>query len=141
MNLWRSGVAACVLWSACAGVEREEQEQVGRIEELERELDFLREEKLGLEEQLVKLSFKGCVFIFPPKVDAHVLEVVPGYPLVMLDAGMEEGVGDGYIFSIYLGTAFKGQVKTVKVEEHRSLAVILNEKKPIAVGDSASTGI
>ena len=60
---------------------------------------------------------------------------------MVLDAGKEEGVCNDYIFSLYLGTTFKGQVKALKVEEHRSLAVILNEKKPIAVGDSASTGI
>ena len=145
MKLWRSAMVVCAFWSACAGVEREEQEQSWRIEELERAVVLLRGEKQELEREVELLrgaTGLSVCFVHPvPKVDANVLEVVFGHPLVWLDAGSAEGVRDGYCFAVYVGTTFKGQVKAVKVEEHRTLAVVVGEKHPIAAGDSASTGI
>lgn len=145
MKPWRALLVLSPLWSSCAGVEPTRQESTWRIEELEREIDKLnaRIDELLRQEELLRLADSAYVITcpFPPKVDARVIELVPGHPFVYLDAGHADGVRDGYTFSVYNAATFKGQVKVVKVEEHRSLAVVIGEKRPIASGDSATTGL
>lgn len=147
MKPWLSTLMVSALWSSCAGVEPDSQESTWRVEGLEREIDRLRARIDELEQQeeflrqAASAHINACQIAIPPRIDARVIELVPGQPFVYLDVGHADGVLDGYTFSVFSGSTFKGQVKVVKVEEHRSLAVVTGGKQPIAAGDSASTGL
>jgi hypothetical protein len=58
---------------------------------------------------------------------------------VVLNKGSKDGVKAGYTFQIYRGQQYKGQVRVQDVQEGMCSALILNEKAPIANGDSATT--
>lgn len=145
----RSTVSSCILLlGSCAGVEPDVQEQNWRTEELEREVKTLRQDLQTLERRLQYLEPAGeagfqvvCSLPSVPKIDGKVMAITADPRLVVLDRGSDDGVVVGHAFSIFKERTFKGQVRVLHVESHRAVGVVLGEKNPIAVGDSASTGI
>ena len=112
-----------------------------RIADLEKQTAVLRERVDTLTRALIE--YTGDKFTHQPfcgpEIEAKVLDVKHDLGLVILDKGLRNGVRVGYIFDIYLGSTYKGQVRVQDVGEGMSSGLILNEKNPIARGDSATT--
>ena len=114
-----------------------------RIDELEGENALLREQVDVLRTRLERAFRADGVHaidcpVFPP-IDAVVLDVNQKLGLVVLDKGKRDGVQIGYVFDVYLGSTYRGQVRVTDARERMSSGIILSEKSPIARGDSAST--
>ena len=67
------------------------------------------------------------------------LEVHPDRKRIFLDKGARDGVQVGFVFDVYSGSTYKGQVRVTEVEVSAAFAEILSQKNPFAPGDSATT--
>jgi cell shape-determining protein MreC len=117
-------------------------EHRARIAALEAENAKLQDQIDALNTRLeVALRSFGTptICVFPPPIDALVLEVDAVAHTIVIDKGRTTEVEVGYPFDVYHGSVYKALVRVVSVEEQSSVAVILSEKHPIEVGDSAST--
>lgn len=118
-----------------------------RIEELERENAALVARIAALEGQLREAPAHGgvhwthCVSLGQPTIDAVVLDVKEGLRIVVLDKGQRDGVKVGYVFDVYLGAQYKGQVRVQDVQETLCSGVIVHAMNPIARRDSATTSL
>ena len=112
----------------------------------------LEKDKKDLQEQVDTLDARLAVvvkatgakltdFVSPPPIEALVLDVKKDLKLVILNKGKKDDVKVGYVFDIYRGSQYKGQVRIQDVQEGMSSGVILNEKDPIGRGDSATTSL
>jgi chromosome segregation ATPase len=114
-----------------------------RIGDLEAANQAIAEEKSSLETRLAILIEKTGVradeIIAQKAIDAYVLDVNRELKLVFLNKGKKDDVKTGYVFDIYRGSQFKGQVRIQNVQDGMSSALILNEKAAITTGDSATT--
>ena len=84
----------------------------------------------------------GCVPIHCPifpQVDTSVVAVDLERTTIVLAAGRDAGVEPGFVFDVYRGATYKGQVRVQRVEEDWSEGTILHSKKPIEPGDAATT--
>jgi chromosome segregation ATPase len=72
-------------------------------------------------------------------IDALVLSVDKGLKLVILNKGKKDEVKQGYVFEIYRGSQYTGQVKVQDVQDGMCSGQIINEKSAITSGDSATT--
>jgi predicted nuclease with TOPRIM domain len=79
--------------------------------------------------------------INPPPLDASVSAVDNKLNIVLLSIGKDDKVKVGYAFSVYRGNEYVGKVIVDKVEKDYCSAHSVKglEKKPIMVGDSATT--
>ena len=110
----------------------------------------LEKEKMGLSEQVETLDTRLAVItkqtgvkltdVFSqPQIEALVLDVKKDLKLVILNKGRKDEVKVGYVFDIYRGSQYKGQVRIQDVQETMCSALILREKDAIGRGDSATT--
>jgi chromosome segregation ATPase len=76
-----------------------------------------------------------------PAIEALVLDVKKELKLVILNKGKKDDVRVGYVFDIYRGSQYKGQVRIQDVQESMASGLILNEKTAIGRGDSATTSL
>ncbi|MSR61385.1 MAG: hypothetical protein EXS08_02905 [Planctomycetes bacterium] len=74
-------------------------------------------------------------------IDAVVLDVNRELEHVVLDKGLRDGMRIGYLFVVYLDSEFKGMVRVEEVLETTCSARIINEKRSISSGDSASMNL
>ena len=58
---------------------------------------------------------------------------------VELYVGKQAGIKIGYVFVVYRGSTYKGQVRIEHVDETTCSGVILVQLNPITRGDSATT--
>jgi|SRR5262245_17833003 len=112
----------------------------------------LEGEKVALSEELEKVNtrfevalkagnIKASDIFAQPQIEALVLDVKKDLKLVILNKGKKDEVKVGYVFDIYRGSQYKGQVRIQDVQEGMSSALILNEMNPIGRGDSATTNL
>jgi hypothetical protein len=143
--LGRIGVLVGPLVLGCASKADSHEECSRRIAELEAENGALSEQVDALERRLQLVLEKTGVHVishaWPPPIDAYVLDVKRDLKLVVLNKGKKDGVKEGYTFSIYRGSKFKGQARVQDVQESMCSALITGEKSPIERGDSASTSL
>lgn len=59
--------------------------------------------------------------------------------MAVLAAGRSAGVEQGYVFHIFRGSTYKGEIRITLVEEERSEGTILRMKNVIEPGDPATT--
>jgi hypothetical protein len=76
--------------------------------------------------------------LFPP-IDARVLAHHPERNRVLLDKGARDGVELGFLFDVYSGKTYKGQVRVTEVDDSTAFAEIRTQKNPFAPGDDATT--
>ncbi len=148
-SIRRNWVIPCLvlptaLWG-CASHARAEDESSQRISELEAENAALVKQVDTLKKQLDVLTTSPSVTVpvcpaFPP-IAAVVLSVNRDLGLVVLNRGKEDGVKESYVFTIYRGSLFKGQVRVMNVQEGVCSGLITSEKALIAPGDSATTSL
>jgi hypothetical protein len=81
----------------------------------------------------------GSATVCPPLIEAVVLEVKPDLELLVLDRGEKDGVKVGFVFDVYRGSTYKGQVRIQDVQETTSSGRIVHAMNPMANGDSATT--
>jgi hypothetical protein len=114
-----------------------------RIAELERENAELKGQVETLGKRLEGVVHTDVLFstICPPAIEAMVLDVKRDLNLVVLNKGKKDDVKVGYVFDVYLGSTYKGQVRIQDVQEGMSSGLIINEVNPIARGDSATTSL
>jgi hypothetical protein len=115
-----------------AKLERENEELRGQVEALCKQLEAL------VESLDAPISTICPVF---PRVDAEVLDVKRDLKLVGFNKGKRDGVQVGYIFDVYLGATYKGQVRIQEVQGTTCFGLILHEVNPIARGDAATTSL
>jgi len=112
----------------------------------------LEGEKMALAEQVETLDTRIAVMakqtgvkltdVFAqPAIEALVLDVKKDLKLVILNKGKKDEVKVGYVFDIYRGSQYKGQVRIQDVQEGMSSALILHEMNSIGRGDSATTSL
>jgi DNA repair exonuclease SbcCD ATPase subunit len=112
----------------------------------------LEGEKLALAEQVDQLNTRLEVVMrqtgipakdvfAQPSIEALVLDVKKDLKLVILNKGKKDEVKPGYVFDIYRGSQYKGQVRITDVQDGMSSGLILNEKNAIGRGDSATTAL
>ena len=110
----------------------------------------LEGEKLALAEQVETLNtrlevvmretgIKATQIFAQPSIEALVLDVKKDLKLVILNKGKKDEVKPGYVFDIYRGSQYKGQVRITDVQDGMSSGLILSEKNAIGRGDSATT--
>jgi hypothetical protein len=133
-------LVACV--SPEAERERERVELANRLVELEQENVRLQARIEALESCLPAIT-GGQVIRFPtePAIDARVLGIDPDGKRILLDKGARDGVALGFVFDVYSGTTYKGQVRVIEVEEATSFAEIEVERNPFRAGDDATTSL
>src|SRR5262245_11607728 len=132
--------------SGCASSASTEAKHARRITELETECATLRQQLETLRARMRVIDAIDPVFVDPgyavyPAIDASVLVVDHSHGTVTLDKGKRDGVEVGYVFSAYLGSQYKGQVRVLDVQDSTSTATIVVEKAPITSGDSATTSL
>jgi len=112
----------------------------------------LEKDKLALNEDLstaetrwqmllAKTNMSASEIVVQKPIDALVLSVDKGLKLVVLNKGKSDEVKEGYVFDIYRGSQYKGQVRIQDVQDKMSSGLILNEKAGITSGDSATTSL
>jgi len=112
----------------------------------------LEGEKVALNEQVDMLNTRLEVilretgrpatdFIPQPAIEALVLDVKKDLKLVILNKGKKDEIKVGYVFDIYKGSQYKGQVRITDVQEAIASGIIQSEKSAIARGDSATTAL
>jgi DNA repair exonuclease SbcCD ATPase subunit len=112
----------------------------------------LEGEKVALTEQIDNLNTRLEVItrttgiaassvMAQPAIEALVLDVKKDLKLVIINKGKKDEVKVGYVFDIYRGSQYKGQVRINDVQEGMASGVILNEKNAIGRGDSATTAL
>jgi chromosome segregation ATPase len=72
-------------------------------------------------------------------IDAQVLKVDRDLKFVVLNKGRADEVKPGYVFDIYRGSTYKGQIRIQDVQDNMSSGLIVTEMNAIATGDSATT--
>jgi prefoldin subunit 5 len=114
-----------------------------RISDLEKEKMELAEQVETLDTRLAVITTKTGIsaneVFAPPRIEALVLDVKKDLKLVILNKGKKDDVKVGYVFDVYRGSQYKGQVRIQDVQEGMSSALILREKDAIGRGDSATT--
>jgi prefoldin subunit 5 len=114
-----------------------------KIGDLEAQKMALADEKELLQTRLDTLVAKTGVALpevmVQKPIDALVLDVKKDLKLVVLNKGQKDDVKVGYVFDIYRGSQYKGQVRITDVRETISSGVISIEKAAIGQGDSATT--
>ena len=114
-----------------------------RVAGLEKEAAVLNQRVDTLTSALIE--YTGDKFGLPisstPAIDAEVLDVKRDLKIVVLNKGKKDEVKVGYIFDVYLGSTYKGQVRVQDVQENTCTGLILNEMNPIELGDSATTSL
>jgi len=130
---------------AKSNAEEATQNAMTRIADLEKEKMGLAEQVETLDTRLAVITKKTGVnaneIFTPPQIEALVLDVKKDLKLVILNKGKKDQVKVGFVFDIYRGSQYKGQVRIQDVQEGMSSALILNEMNPIGRGDSATTGL
>ena len=112
----------------------------------------LESEKMGLSEQVETLDTRLAVMMkqtgipardvfAQPQIEGLVLDVKKDLKLVIINRGKKDEVKAGYVFDIYRGSQYKGQVRIQDVQESMSSGIILNEMNSIGRGDSATTSL
>jgi chromosome segregation ATPase len=112
----------------------------------------LEGEKVALSEEVEKLNTRLAMVYdktgipaseieAQAKIDGAVMRVERGLKFVVINKGRKDGVKEGYTFSIYRGSQFKGQVRIQDVQDGMCSGIIVNEKTPIETGDSATTNL
>jgi hypothetical protein len=131
-------LAACI--SPDAERERERAELANRIVELEQENAWLQE-RIELLKQRAPFVTTQRVIRLAPQIDATVLAHDPDLGRILLDKGTRDGVALGFLFDVYSGKTYKGQVRVIEVEEATSFAEIEVERNPFRAGDDATTSL
>ena len=127
---------------ACATAPAEPAGTLDRITKLERENAELRSRIDLLSEKVWELTpHIDPGIVDGPRIDGHVLDVKRDLNLVVLDKGKRDDVVVGFVFDVYSGAKYKGQVRITDVQERMCSGTILSEPSPIAPGDSATTGL
>lgn len=146
--LGRFEALACLIGPmllGCASQADSHEECSRRIAELEVENRALSEQIDALESRLQLVLERTGVHVindaWPPPIDALVLDVNRDLKLVVLNKGKQDGVKEGYTFTIYRGSQYKGLVRVQDVQEGMCSALITGEKAPIERGDSATTSL
>lgn len=112
----------------------------------------LEGEKMALAEKVESLEtrfqvamkvagLKASDIMAQPAIEALVLDVKSDLKLVILNKGKKDEVKVGYVFDIYRGSQYKGQVRIQDVQEGISSGLILHQKDSIGRGDSATTAL
>jgi hypothetical protein len=112
----------------------------------------LEGEKLALVEQVDSLNTRlevimretgtnASTFLSQPAIEALVLDVKKDLKLVILNKGKKDEIRVGYVFDIYRGSQYKGQVRIQDVQESMCSGIIMNERTAIGRGDSATTSL
>jgi len=74
-----------------------------------------------------------------PAIDALVAQVDTDYDFVILDKGKVDNVEKGFVFDVYRGGDYLGQVRVDQVHENHSTARIVLERAPMRAHDRATT--
>ena len=101
----------------------------------------LENHKTRLEIIMRETNFSASNLISQPAIEALVLDVKKDLKLVILNKGKKDDVKVGYVFDIYRGSQYKGQVRIQDVQDSMASGLILNEKTAIGRGDSATTSL
>jgi DNA repair exonuclease SbcCD ATPase subunit len=116
-----------------------------RIADLETDKKSLAEQVDNLNTRLdviVKQTGVKASDIYSQKqIEGLVLDVKKDLKLVIINKGKKDEVKVGYVFDIYRGSQYKGQVRIQDVQETMASGIILNEMNPIGRGDSATTSL
>ena len=114
-----------------------------RVAELEKKSAELKHRVDTLTSALIEYTGDhfGPSTVCPPAIDAEVVDVKHDLKLVVLNKGTMDDVKVGYVFDVYRGATYKGQVRVQNVTESMSSGLILSEINPIERGDSATTSL
>jgi hypothetical protein len=94
-----------------------------------------------LQVMFTKTGIPATDIMAQPSIEALVLDVKADLKLVVLNKGKKDDVKPGYVFDIYRGSQYKGQVRITDVQDGMSSGLILHEKTAIGRGDSATTAL
>lgn len=86
-------------------------------------------------------GFDATSVVAAPQIDGQVVEVDPEYGFVILDKGRDAGVQRGFVFEVYRGGTYIGQVRVDSVYDNYASAKIEFTQGPIQMFDRASTYI
>ena len=130
---------------AKSNAEEATQNAMTRISDLEGEKVALSEQVETLDTRLTVMmkqtGIKAPDVFAQPAIEALVLDVKKDLKLVILNKGKKDEVKAGYVFDIYRGSQYKGQVRITDVQEGMSSGLILREMNAIGRGDSATTSL
>lgn len=84
-------------------------------------------------------GFNPTDIMAPPAIDALVAQVDSEYDFVILDKGAADAVEKGYVFDVYRGPDYLGQVRVDQVHENYSTARIVLARSPMRAHDRATT--
>jgi chromosome segregation ATPase len=116
-----------------------------RIGDLEGEKVALMQKIDDLDTRITVMTREGGLALnqFQPQkaIEALVMDVNKDLKLVVINRGKKDEVQVGYVFDIYRGSQYKGQVRINDVQDSISSGTILHEKSSIGRGDSASTSL
>lgn len=118
-----------------------------RIADLEKENASLSDQVSSLETEISTLvAITGVSrnqFEAVPEIEGAVLEASSdkGTGLVVLNVGKDKGVKRGYVFHVYRGSQYKGEVRVENVQDRFCSAVVVGTAngREIAQGDRATT--
>ena len=138
--------------AAQATAEQGQRDAEGVQQDLERNIADLEMEKTSLGDQVSTLETHLAVLsdhtgvsigeiMSLPQVDGAVLAVDASVGLVMLNVGSANDVKRGFVFDVWAGNIYKGQVKVQNVQEGMCSATIENPVAGTSIqqGDLAST--
>jgi len=115
------------------------------IGDLENEKRAMQEQIDNLDTRLTMITKKTGInaneIVAQKPIEALVLDIKKDLKLVIINKGKKDDVKVGYVFDIYRGSQYKGQVRIQDVQEGMASGVILNEKDAITRGDSATTSL
>jgi Tfp pilus assembly protein PilX len=84
-------------------------------------------------------GFNPHSILATPAIDALVAQVDTDYDFVILDKGKADNVEKGFVFDVYRGGDYLGQVRVDQVHESHSTAKIVLERSPMRAHDRATT--
>ncbi len=94
-------------------------------------------------ERLVEVAkasgFDSTSIMAPPAIDALVAQVDQEYGFVILDKGGNDNVEKGYVFDVFRGADYLGQVRVDTVNDNYSTARILLSNGTMRAHDRATT--
>jgi len=115
------------------------------IGDLENEKRAMQEQIDNLDTRLTMITKKtginGNEIVAQKPIEDLVLDIKKDLKIVIINKGKKDDVKVGYVFDIYRGSQYKGQVRIQDVQEGMASGVILNEKDAITRGDSATTSL
>lgn len=133
--------------------ERERSKLRGDLDVARSNVEAQEEKIVSLERDMARLEERGLVVdgviqdetALEEPIRAKILAIRPDVDIVLLSAGREDQVKEGYQFTVFRGGTYKGKVVVESVYPNmcsaRIVADLMAQSETILEGDSASTSI